>query len=63
MVGFIGTIMVVLVALVCFYAVSLPTWEPVGLPVFLILLKVSEDGCLWNFQPLHTWPLSGFFVI
>lgn len=54
MVGFIGTIMVVLMALVCFYAVSLPTLEPVGFPVFIILLKVSEDGSLWNFQPLHT---------
>lgn len=54
MVGFIGTIMVVLMALVCFYAVSLPTLEPVGFPVFIILPKVSEDGSLWNFQPLHT---------
>ena len=62
-VGFIGTIVVVLVALVCFCAVSLPTLEPIGFPVFIILLEVSEDGNLWNFQPLHTWLQSGFFAI
>lgn len=61
--GFIRTIVVVLVSLVCFYAVSLPTLESVGLPVFIILLEVSDDGNLWNFQPLHTWLQSGFFAI
>lgn len=62
-VGLIGTIVVVLVALVCFCAVSLTTLEPVGFPVFIILLEVSEDGNLWNFQPLHTWLQLGFFAI